>query len=60
MANDHKELLAAARKSWEGAVNEQTDHGRASASALASIAASLLVLAEKEAGREERKEHHVH
>jgi hypothetical protein len=61
MANDHKELLDTARKSLKTAVDEQTDHAHASANALASIAASLLLIAEKEAGgEEERHEHHVH
>jgi hypothetical protein len=60
MANDHQELLEAG-KSLKVAVAEQTDHRVATANALASIAASLLVIAEQESGVEEdRKEHHVH
>jgi hypothetical protein len=61
MANDHKELLKAARESLKVAVDDQTDRPHANVYALASIAASLIVIAEQAAGgEEEREEHHVH
>jgi hypothetical protein len=64
MANDHKELLVDARaelKTAHEALNNVSDDGRAIGSALASIAASLIVIAEQGAGgEEEREEHHVH
>jgi hypothetical protein len=48
--------LAEAQKISQYPASEKTT----GENALTSIAASLLVLAEKEADRDERKEHHVH